>query len=86
MHSRAGKKKAYSTCSTHLTVVTFYYAPFAYTYLRPRSLRSPEEDKILAVFYTVLTPMLNPIIYSLRNKEVIGALRRMTHRICFAKI
>lgn len=85
MHAGTGKKKAYSTCSTHLTVVTFYYAPFAYTYLHPRSLRSPAEDKILAVFYTVLTPMLNPIIYSLRNKEVMDAMRRVTHRICFSK-
>ncbi|XP_019288672.2 olfactory receptor 2L5-like [Panthera pardus] len=82
MHSTEGRKKAYSTCSTHLTVVTFYYAPFAYTYLRPRSLRTPTEDKILAVFYTILTPMLNPIIYSLRNKEVMGALRRVIQRIC----
>ncbi|KAM5168385.1 olfactory receptor 2L2-like [Callospermophilus lateralis] len=86
MHSGEGKKKAYSTCSTHLTVVTFYYIPFAYTYLRPTSLRSPAEDKILAVFYTILTPMLNPIIYSLRNKEVIGALRRVLHRIWSMKM
>ncbi|XP_014927642.1 olfactory receptor 2L13 [Acinonyx jubatus] len=76
MHSKEGRKKAFTTCSTHLTVVTFYYAPFVYTYLRPRNLRSPTEDKILAVFYTILTPMLNPIIYSLRNKEVLGAMKR----------
>ncbi|XP_004781790.1 olfactory receptor 2L8-like [Mustela putorius furo] len=86
MRSAEGRKKAYSTCSTHLTVVTFYYAPFAYTYLRPRSFRSPTEDKVLAVFYTILTPMLNPIIYSLRNKEVIGALRRVIQRICSVKM
>ncbi|XP_027716962.1 olfactory receptor 2L3-like [Vombatus ursinus] len=77
MRSSQGKKKAFTTCSTHLTVVSFYYAPFVYTYLRPRSQRSPEEDKNLAVFYTILTPMLNPIIYSLRNKEVLGALQRL---------
>uniref|UniRef100_UPI004038DC9F olfactory receptor 2L13-like n=1 Tax=Callospermophilus lateralis TaxID=76772 RepID=UPI004038DC9F len=77
MCSKEGRKKAFTTCSTHLTVVTFYYAPFVYTYLRPRSLRSPAEDKILAVFYTILTPMFNPIIYSLRNKEVLGAMRRV---------
>ncbi|XP_060042348.1 olfactory receptor 2L3-like [Erinaceus europaeus] len=82
MPSIEGRKKAYSTCSTHLTVVTFSYAPFAYTYLRPRSLRSPAEDKVMAVFYTILTPMLNPIIYSLRNKEVMGAVRRVSRRIC----
>ncbi|XP_057564396.1 olfactory receptor 2L2-like [Hippopotamus amphibius kiboko] len=81
MHSADGRKKAYSTCSTHLTVVAFYYVPFVYTYLRPRSLRSPTEDKVLAVFYTILTPMLNPVIYSLRNKEVKGALKRVIQRI-----
>ncbi|XP_020766698.2 olfactory receptor 2L2-like [Odocoileus virginianus] len=86
MHSTEGKKKAYSTCSTHLTVVTFYSAPFAYTYLRPKSLRSPTEDKVLAVFYTILTPTLNPVIYSMRNKEVMGALRRAIQRICFVKM
>ncbi|XP_002760828.1 olfactory receptor 2L8-like [Callithrix jacchus] len=75
MHSAEGRKKAYVTCSSHLTIVTFYYVPFLYTYLRPRSLRSPTEDKALAVFYTILTPVLNPIIYSLRNKEVMGALK-----------
>ncbi|XP_004697284.1 olfactory receptor 2L5-like [Echinops telfairi] len=83
--SSEGRKKAYSTCSTHLTVVTFYYAPFAYTYLRPRSFRSPTEDKVLAVFYTIITPMLNPVIYSLRNKEVMGGFRRIIHRITLVK-
>uniref|UniRef100_A0A8D0XS94 Olfactory receptor n=1 Tax=Sus scrofa TaxID=9823 RepID=A0A8D0XS94_PIG len=86
MQSVEGRKKAYATCSTHLTVVTFYYVPFAYTYLRPRSLRSPVEDKVLAVFYTMLTPMLNPVIYSLRNKEVMGALRRLIQRIGSVKM
>ncbi|XP_004871017.2 olfactory receptor 2L3 [Heterocephalus glaber] len=72
MHSWEGRMKAYSTCSAHLTVVTFYYTPFAYTYLHPKSLQSPEEDKVLAVFYIFLTPMLNSVIYRLRNKEVLG--------------
>ncbi|KAB0357356.1 hypothetical protein FD754_001512 [Muntiacus muntjak] len=85
MNSAEGKKKAYSTCSTHLTVVTFYYAPFVYTYLRPRYLRSPTEDKALAVFYTILTPVLNPVIYRLKKKEVMGALRRAIQRICSVK-
>ncbi|XP_004648509.1 olfactory receptor 2L3-like [Octodon degus] len=82
MRSREGRKKSYATCSTHLTVVTLYMAPFIYTYLRPKSLRSPAEDKVLAVVYTILTPMLNPVIYSLRNKEVLGALGRVRGRIC----
>ncbi|XP_006893960.1 PREDICTED: olfactory receptor 2L2-like [Elephantulus edwardii] len=86
MPSAEGRRKAYSTCSTHLTVVTFYYAPFVYTYLRPKSFRSPSEDKVLAIFYTVLTPMLNPIIYSLRNREVMGALRRLIQRIYSVKV
>nr|XP_003422207.1 olfactory receptor 2L13-like [Loxodonta africana] len=77
MHSKEGRKKAFTTCSTHLTVVTFYYAPLAYTYIRPRNVRSPAEDKNLAIFYTILTPMLNPIIYSLRNKEVLRAMTRV---------
>ncbi|MBZ3883074.1 Olfactory receptor 2L13 [Sciurus carolinensis] len=76
MRSKEGRRRTFTTCSTHLTVVTFYYTPFVYTYLHLRSLRSP-EDKILVVFYTILTPMLNPIIYSLRNKEVLGAMRRV---------
>ncbi|XP_034509174.1 olfactory receptor 2L8-like [Ailuropoda melanoleuca] len=82
MRSTEGRKKAYSTCSSHLTVVTLYFGPFVYTYLRPRSFQSPTEDKVLAVFYTILTPVLNPIIYSLRNKEVMGALSRVIQRFC----
>ncbi|XP_069890191.1 olfactory receptor 2L13-like [Dipodomys merriami] len=85
MHSKEGRKKAFTTCSTHLTVVTFYYAPFVYTYLRPKNLRSPSGDKILAVFYTILTPMLNPIIYSLRNKEVLGAMTRVLGMLSLMK-
>ncbi|XP_027716958.1 olfactory receptor 2L8-like [Vombatus ursinus] len=86
MHSSQGRKKAFTTCSTHLTVVSFYYAPFVYTYLRPPSLRSPEKDKNLAVFYTILTPMLNPIIYSLRNKQVLGTLQRFFGSYVFQKV
>ncbi|KFO35834.1 Olfactory receptor 2L3 [Fukomys damarensis] len=80
MCSREGRKKGYSTCSAHLTVVTLYYVPFVFTYLRPKSLRSAAEDKLVAVFYTILTPVLNPVIYSLRNKEVLGALQRVARR------
>nr|XP_010951786.1 olfactory receptor 2L5-like [Camelus bactrianus] len=86
MRSAEGRKRAYSTCSAHLTVVTLYSAPFVYTYLHPKFLRTPTEDKVLAVFYTILTPILNPLIYSLRNKEVMGALRRVIQRICSVKM
>ncbi|KAM9253504.1 LOW QUALITY PROTEIN: olfactory receptor 2L13-like [Dugong dugon] len=76
VRSKEGRKKAFTTC-THLTVVIFYYVPFVYTCLWPRNLHSPAEDKILADFYTILTPMLNPIIYSLRNKEFLGTMTRV---------
>ncbi|XP_037679269.1 olfactory receptor 2L8-like [Choloepus didactylus] len=85
MQSMEGRKRAQLTCSIHLTVVTFYHEPFAYTYLSTRCLQSPTEDKVLAVFYVILTLMLNPIICSLRNKKVVGALRRVTQRMCYLK-
>uniref|UniRef100_A0A4X2KJD6 Olfactory receptor n=1 Tax=Vombatus ursinus TaxID=29139 RepID=A0A4X2KJD6_VOMUR len=71
MRSSQGKKKAFTTCSTHLTVVSFYYAPF------PKSYHIPGQDKVLAILYTILPPMLNPIIYSLRNKDVLCALKKV---------
>ncbi|XP_014409029.2 olfactory receptor 2L5-like [Camelus ferus] len=86
VRSAEGRKRAYSTCSAHLTVVTLYSAPFVYTYLHPKFLRTPTEDKVLAVFYTILTPILNPLIYSLINKEVMGALKRVIQRICSVKM
>ncbi|EHB17551.1 Olfactory receptor 2L5 [Heterocephalus glaber] len=86
MHSQEGRKKAYATCSTHLTVETLYYAPFAYTCLCPKPFWSPAEDKVVAVFYTILTPVLNPVIYSLRNKKVLGALGRVTQNLLWKKL
>uniref|UniRef100_A0A8C3W8I3 Olfactory receptor n=1 Tax=Catagonus wagneri TaxID=51154 RepID=A0A8C3W8I3_9CETA len=87
MPSPEGRQKALSTCSSHLLVVTLFYGSASVTYLRPKASHSPGIDKLLALFYTVVTSMLNPIIYSLRNKEVKAALRRtldkkivLTHR------
>ncbi|XP_020859858.1 olfactory receptor 2AJ1-like [Phascolarctos cinereus] len=74
------QKKAFSTCSSHLTVVVMYYGPFIFTYVRPKSYHTPGQDKILAIFYTILTPMLNPIIYSLRNKDVLCALKKVLEK------
>ncbi|XP_036598425.1 olfactory receptor 2AJ1-like [Trichosurus vulpecula] len=71
------QKKAFSTCSSHLTVVVMYYGPFIFTYMRPKSYHTPGQDKVLAILYTILTPMLNPIIYSLRNKDVLCALKKV---------
>ncbi|XP_049628681.1 olfactory receptor 2T1-like [Suncus etruscus] len=80
MSSVEGRKKAFTTCSSHMTVVTLFYGAAIYTYLIPPSYHSPNKDKIFSVFYTILTPMLNPLIYSLRNKDVTGALKRALGR------
>ncbi|XP_009674227.1 olfactory receptor 10A7-like [Struthio camelus] len=72
--SAKGRQKAFSTCSSHLIVVTLYYGSGTLIYLRPRSGFSQDTKKILAVIYTAIIPMLNPMIYSLRNKEVKGVL------------
>ncbi|XP_078524999.1 olfactory receptor 5AR1-like [Lissotriton helveticus] len=80
IRSAKGRSKVFSTCGSHLTVVSMYYGTIIFMYLRPRSSYSPERDKVLSVLYTVVTPMLNPLIYSMRNKEVKGALRRALWR------
>ncbi|KAG8536199.1 hypothetical protein GDO81_026916 [Engystomops pustulosus] len=70
IRSAQGREKAFSTCASHITVVALYYGTIMFVYLQPRSAYSPETDKTVSVLYTVVTPMLNPIIYSIRNKEV----------------
>ncbi|XP_052038824.1 olfactory receptor 10AG1-like [Apodemus sylvaticus] len=72
-----GRAKAFSTCSSHLLVVLLFYGSATITYLRPKSMHSPGTDKLLSLLYTIVTPMFNPLIYSLRNKEVILALRKL---------
>ncbi|KAL2806100.1 olfactory receptor 5M1 [Daubentonia madagascariensis] len=86
MRSAEGRHKAFSTCGSHLTVVSLFYGTLFCMYLRPPSEKSVEESKTVAVFYTFLSPMLNPLIYSLRNKDVIFAMQQMTRRIFFHKI
>ncbi|XP_035885336.1 putative olfactory receptor 2B8 [Phyllostomus discolor] len=76
MRSASGRHKALSTCASHLTVVALFYGTAIFMYMRPQSKSSRAGGKIIAVFYTVVTPMLNPLIYSLRNQDVKGALRR----------
>ncbi|XP_066485461.1 olfactory receptor 10AG1-like [Tiliqua scincoides] len=78
--SSAGRKKSFSTCSSHLTVVILFFGSACIIYLKPNSTYSPNTDKYLSLFYTVVSPILNPVIYSLRNKEVKGALRRLFRR------
>nr|XP_056719750.1 olfactory receptor 10A7-like [Euleptes europaea] len=81
--SSEGRKKTFSTCSSHLIVVTLFYGSACIMYLKPNSTYSPNSDKYLSLFYTVVSPILNPIIYSFRNKEVKGALRRIWERKVF---
>ncbi|XP_036742812.2 olfactory receptor 2T29-like [Manis pentadactyla] len=77
MNSAEGQRKAFATCSSHMTVVTLFYGAAVYTYMLPSSFHTPEKDMVVSVFYTILTPVLNPLIYSLRNKDVMGALKKM---------
>ncbi|XP_004601906.2 olfactory receptor 9K2-like [Sorex araneus] len=73
--SREGKKKVFSTCSSHLGVISLLYGTVSFVYLTPPS--NPELRKVASVFYILVTPMLNPLIYSLRNREVKQALRKI---------
>ncbi|XP_072826929.1 olfactory receptor 9G19-like [Vicugna pacos] len=77
IRSTQGRLKAFSTCSSHLISVTLYYGSILYIYSRPSSSYSLERDKLVSTFYTVLFPMLNPMIYSLRNKDVKEALKKL---------
>ncbi|XP_036618180.1 putative olfactory receptor 5AK3 [Trichosurus vulpecula] len=75
MSSTAGRHKAFSTCTSHLIAVTIFYGTLSYMYLQPSSSVSQENDKVASVFYGIIIPMLNPLIYSLRNKEVKEAVK-----------
>ncbi|XP_030398647.1 olfactory receptor 11A1-like [Gopherus evgoodei] len=75
--STTGRQKAFSTCSSHLIVVTVFYGTLMTVYLLPKTKTLKALNKVFSVFYTVLTPMLNPLIYNLRNKEVKEALRKV---------
>ncbi|XP_006088168.1 olfactory receptor 13D1-like [Myotis lucifugus] len=82
INSAEGRKKAFSTCSAHITVVTVFYETILFMYMKPKS-KDSAFNKLIALFYGVVTPMLNPIIYSLRNTEVHGALRKLVSRHWF---
>ncbi|XP_004869954.1 olfactory receptor 8K5-like [Heterocephalus glaber] len=77
MHSAEGKKKAFSTCTSHLTMVVVFYGTLFFMYVQPKSAQSSDIDKLSSVFYTLVIPMLNPLIYSFRNKEVKNAFYRV---------
>eukprot|EP00069_Balaena_mysticetus_P007725 bmy_19360T0 len=73
--SAAGRRKALSTCASHLTAVTIFYGTLSYMYLHHRTTESQEQEKMASLFYGVMMPMLNPLIYSLRNQDVREALK-----------
>ncbi|XP_068964121.1 olfactory receptor 5B12-like [Petaurus breviceps papuanus] len=77
MHSNEGRQKAFSTCASHLTAVSIFYGSGIFMYLQPSSSHSMDTDKIASVFYTMVIPMLNPLVYSLRNKEVKSAFKKV---------
>jgi olfactory receptor len=79
--SMAGCRKAFETCGSHLLVVSLFYGSATYTYLQPMGSYSEREGKFVALFYTIITPMLNRLIYTLRNKDVKGALRRVLGKV-----
>ena len=75
-----GRQKVFSTCSCHLFVVTLFLGTGIITYMRLGAGSSQGRDQILALFCTVVTPMFNPFVYTLRNKEVTGAMRRLVKK------
>ncbi|XP_004443869.1 PREDICTED: olfactory receptor 5AL1-like [Ceratotherium simum simum] len=84
IHSAEGRQKAFSTCASHLTSITIFYGTIIFMYVLPNSSHSLNTDKFASVFYVVVIPMLNPLIYSLRNQEVKNALKRVKERLCLA--
>ncbi|XP_076769551.1 olfactory receptor-like protein OLF3 isoform X1 [Arvicanthis niloticus] len=77
IQSREGRRKAFHTCASHLTVVALCYGTTIFTYIQPHSSPSVLQEKLISLFYAILMPMLNPMIYSLRNKEVKGAWQKL---------
>ncbi|XP_043828579.1 olfactory receptor 9I1-like [Dromiciops gliroides] len=79
--SAGGRAKTFSTCASHITAVALFFGTLIFIYLKGNMGKALAEDKIVSVFYTVAIPMLNPIIYSLRNKEVKEALKKVLNRV-----
>ncbi|CAK6449403.1 unnamed protein product [Pipistrellus nathusii] len=85
MHSAEGRRKVFSTCGSHLTGVSIYHGTILFMYVRPSSSYALDHDMIVSIFYTIVIPMLNPIVYSLRNKDVKEAMKRVFGKNGFKK-
>ncbi|KAG9470139.1 hypothetical protein GDO78_018787 [Eleutherodactylus coqui] len=81
IRSSNGRLKAFSSCSSHIITVLLFYGPIIFLYLKPESKQSEEEGQLLSMLYMAVVPMLNPFVYSLRNKEVLGAIRKVAKKI-----
>ncbi|XP_062992745.1 olfactory receptor 14C36-like [Elgaria multicarinata webbii] len=86
IQSAQGRHKVFSTCTPHLIVLSLFFTTAAFSYLRPKALSSPPADLMAAVLYTVLPPLVNPIVYSLRNKEIYGAMSKMSKKYTFHRV
>ncbi|XP_044522137.1 olfactory receptor 150-like [Gracilinanus agilis] len=84
IQSTEGRSKAFGTCSSHIMGVALFFGSAGFMYLQPSSTNSMDEGKVSSVFYTIVMPMLNPLIYSLRNKDVKIALKKMLERRKFS--
>ncbi|XP_053305927.1 olfactory receptor 1019-like [Spea bombifrons] len=83
--SAEGQRKAFSTCTSHLTCVTIFYGTLISLYMRPTSSYSPRQDRYFALLYVVLIPLLNPVIYTLKNQDVKDALRKLMKKVMFVE-
>nr|XP_003422656.2 olfactory receptor 145 [Loxodonta africana] len=84
IHSTEGRSKAFSTCSSHIIAVSLFFGSGAFMYLKPSSLLPMNQGKVSSLFYTIVVPMLNPLIYSLRNKDVKVALKKTLNKKSFS--
>ncbi|XP_022348439.1 putative olfactory receptor 2B8, partial [Enhydra lutris kenyoni] len=75
--SSAGQRKAFGTCGSHITVVSLFYGTAIYAYLQPSNNYSQDQGKFVSLFYAIVTPTVNPIIYTLRNKDVTVAMKKV---------
>nr|XP_048273021.1 olfactory receptor 150-like [Myodes glareolus] len=83
IQSSGGRRKAFSTCSSHILAVAIFFGSLAFMYLQPSSVNSLGQSKVSSVFYTIVVPMLNPMIYSLKNKDVKISLRKLIQKVSF---